>query len=99
MTRSVGKGVNAKTKQVVKQPSATTCSHHAITGLFLQSSFLTNCLPEKLLTQLGDLTNAPYMILFLLIVAAISQAYTLPTHMPEPFQTYVFAPCAAQCTP
>ncbi len=70
-TRSAGKGVNTKL-QVVKQSTVTTCSHHANTGLFLRSSLLTNCLPERLLIQLGDLTNAPYMILFLLIVAAIS---------------------------
>ncbi len=55
----------------------TTCSHHAITGLSLRSSFLTNCLPEKPLIQLGDLTNAPYMILLCLIVAAVSQTYML----------------------
>ncbi len=40
----------------------TTHSHHAITGLSLQSSFLTNFLPEEPLKQLGDLTNVPYMI-------------------------------------
>ncbi len=60
----------------------TTCSHHAITGLSLQSNFLTNFLPEELPKQLGDLTNAPYMILLSLIVAAISQTYTLLTHTP-----------------
>ncbi len=74
--------MNSKTKQVVKQPQMTTCSHHAITGLLLWSSFLTNCLPEKPLIQLGDLSNAPYMILFHLIVAAVSQTYTFLTHMP-----------------
>ncbi len=60
----------------------TTRSHHVITGLSLQSSLLKNFMPEILLKQLGDLTNAPYMILLSLIVAAICQTYTLLAHMP-----------------
>ncbi len=71
----------SKTKQVVKQSYMTTPSHHVITGLSLQSSFLTTFMPGTLLKQLGDLTNAPYMILLSSIVAAISQTYTLLAHM------------------
>ncbi len=56
-----------------------------------------NFLPEELLKQLGDLTNAPYMILLSLIVAAISQTYTLLTHTPQPLQAYVSALHVAQC--
>ncbi len=41
-----------------------------------------NFLPKEPPKQLGDLPNAPYMILLSLIVAAISQTYTLLTHTP-----------------
>ncbi len=58
----------------------TTHSHHVITGLSLQSSLLMKCVPEGLPKQLGDLTNAPCMILLSLIVVAISQTYTFLTH-------------------
>ncbi len=51
------------------------CLHHAIIGLSLRSSFLTNCLPEKPLIQLEDLTNAPYMTLLRSIVAAVVCMY------------------------
>ncbi len=51
-------------------------------GLFLRSSFLTNFLPEEPPKQLGDLTNAPCMILLSVIVAAVSQTYTHLTHTP-----------------
>ncbi len=58
----------------------TTHSHNIITDPTLQSSLLTNFLPEEPQRQLGDLTNAPYMILLSSIVVAISQTYTLLTH-------------------
>ncbi len=64
---------------------------------YLQSSFLTNFLPVEPLKQLGDLTNAPCMILFSLIVVAISQTYTLLKHTHWPHQAYVSALCAVQC--
>ncbi len=59
----------------------TTHSHHVITGLSLRSSLVTNFLLEEPLNQLGTLSNAPYMIPLSLIVVAISQTYTLLTHM------------------
>ncbi len=55
-------------------------SHHAITGLSPQNGFLTNFLSGLPLKQLENLTNVPYMILFLILVANKSDLHAPETH-------------------